>query len=223
MSDLENFLKNPTSELPSPLLILGGSRKERIDSVFALAKKALQRECQSHPDLLIFSPDEKSKTYQIESLRQINNELNLPPFEAEVRFFCLEEVDRMLPVHQNTLLKSLEEHLPFSKIFLLASTSQSILPTILSRTVELRLKNEEPRDPINVPWDLPPTLFFQEAERIDKEGIDLNLILESYLRYFPEEEAFKAVHKASIASQHRIKTKYILEFLYLLLPTVSVH
>lgn len=61
------------------------------------------------------------------------------PFEADARFFVVDDAHTMNPSAANSLLKSLEEPPRFSHFALVSSAPQAILPTIRSRCQVLRL------------------------------------------------------------------------------------
>ena len=92
---------------------------------------------ENHPDLHILRPEGKSGTYPIEVLRDMIDEIHKPPFESPRKVFIIYDAERMLPAAANALLKTLEEPELDSQIILLSSNSKEILPTILSRCVQL--------------------------------------------------------------------------------------
>ena len=87
----------------------------------------------NHPDLHIYKPEGKTGQHSVASMRQLIEEIHLPPFEAPVKVFILHDAERMLPAASNALLKTFEEPTLNSFIFLLSSAPQQLLPTIVSR------------------------------------------------------------------------------------------
>jgi len=85
----------------------------------------------NHPDYLSIRPD--GATIKIDQIRALKKDLRFPPFEAGMRIVCMEEIQTMRREAANSLLKILEEPPPDNLLLLIASESQPILPTILSR------------------------------------------------------------------------------------------
>lgn len=108
----------------------------------ALAQKLMEAsigriENENHPDLHILRPEGKSGTHWVEPLREMIEEVHKPPFEAKRKVFIICEAERMQPPAANTLLKTLEEPDPDCQFILLSSSPNEILPTVLSRCVQL--------------------------------------------------------------------------------------
>ena len=87
----------------------------------------------NHPDLHIYQPEGKSGMHSIEAMRQLIDEVVLPPFEAPAKVFILHDAERMLPSSSNALLKTFEEPSDGTYIILLTSDPDAMLPTIVSR------------------------------------------------------------------------------------------
>lgn len=69
----------------------------------------------------------------VDSIRALEQEANFRPFEANARFFLIDDADKMNDAAANALLKTLEEPPNSSYIFLITSRPAALLPTILSR------------------------------------------------------------------------------------------
>jgi len=87
----------------------------------------------SHLDVHIYYPEGKSGLHPISAMRQLIEEMQLPPFEAPCKIFILHDAERMLPSASNALLKTFEEPTLDSYIILLSSECEAMLPTIVSR------------------------------------------------------------------------------------------
>ncbi len=74
----------------------------------------------------------------VDAVRDLEHEANYKPFEANARFFIIDDADRMNDAASNALLKILEEPPPTSYIFLITSRPDSLLPTVRSRCQTLR-------------------------------------------------------------------------------------
>ncbi len=88
---------------------------------------------ETHPDLRLINPEEKSTVIKIEQIRQLVEYIGKTPQISERKVICLGPAERMNNNAANALLKSLEEPTP-STIILLYSHRPSVLPaTIRSR------------------------------------------------------------------------------------------
>jgi DNA polymerase III subunit delta' len=87
----------------------------------------------AHPDVHHYYPEGKLGMHPIQILRQLSEEVQLPPYESQWKFFVIHEADRMLSYSANALLKTFEEPPPRTLIILLSASESALLPTILSR------------------------------------------------------------------------------------------
>lgn len=87
----------------------------------------------SHPDVHHYYPEGKLGIHSIQMLRELNQEIQLPPYESKWKVFVIHEADRMLSYSANALLKTFEEPPPFTLIILLSSLKSALLTTLLSR------------------------------------------------------------------------------------------
>jgi DNA polymerase-3 subunit delta' len=117
-----------------------------------------------HPDVVTLVREGAANIVPIESVRnQVIARIGLPPHEADVRVFVVEEATAMAPPAANALLKTLEEP-PARTLFVLCTTApEQLLPTIRSRCQRVRLWGG------GVPVDTDPA----RAERIAKLGDEL--------------------------------------------------
>lgn len=87
-----------------------------------------------------FGAENKSCSISKEESRNIIKELALKPFEAEYKILLIWQPENLHPTAANALLKILEEP-PGKSIFLLVSNDiEKILPTILSRTQLVKVR-----------------------------------------------------------------------------------
>lgn len=110
----------------------------------ALAKQILQESDSSkeharkideglHPDVHIYYPEGKLGLHTIHTIRQLSEEVYLPPFESTWKVFIVHGADRMLSYSANALLKTFEEPPPKTIIILISCSPAAFIPTILSR------------------------------------------------------------------------------------------
>lgn len=94
-----------------------------------------------HPDVHEYKPEGKLGLHTIQSLREMCEEIYLPPLESRWKVFIIHEADRMLSYSANALLKTFEEPPPRTLIILLSSSRASLLPTILSRCLTVHFQS----------------------------------------------------------------------------------
>jgi hypothetical protein len=96
----------------------------------------------NHGDYQEVKPTSKSYLYSMETIQRVVEESALPPYRGKVRIIALLSADRMLPVHANALLKTLEDA-PLSFHLILTTTRyDDILKTILSRVQKEHVEGE---------------------------------------------------------------------------------
>ena len=98
-------------------------------------------EHQNHPDFKIISILENKNNISIDQIRELKKEIAYKPYESEKKIYIIESADQMSKEAANSLLKTLEEPPSFATIILLAEDTSRLLPTIISRCQQLKLKN----------------------------------------------------------------------------------
>lgn len=92
-----------------------------------------------HPDVVTLVREGAANIVPIESVRnQVIARIGLPPHEADVRVFVVEEATAMAPPAANALLKTLEEPPTRTLFVLCTSAPEQLLPTIRSRCQRVR-------------------------------------------------------------------------------------
>jgi len=100
----------------------------------------------NHPDIHILKPDEKNQNIKIEDVRELQRQLAYAPYEAQHRFFIIDNAHCLTIGAANALLKSLEEPAPRTSFILITTSSKKLLPTVMSRCQKIGfspLKMEE--------------------------------------------------------------------------------
>ena len=145
--------------LPGSILLTGPSgigkrmmAEKTIASLFCRDKNPPCMQCHEcrrieedvHPDYIHIGPNEKGvipigseDRKEPGSIRWFIDRLTKKSFSG-VRAAMVDGVDRIRVEGQNALLKTIEEPSPGTYIFLLASATSTILPTILSRCFEIK-------------------------------------------------------------------------------------
>lgn len=96
-----------------------------------------------HPDVRLVLPEVSARgklTIKIEQIRELQQELNLSPYEARHRIAIIKRFDTANINAANAFLKTLEEPADTVVLLLTANDADSLLPTIASRcrTIPLR-------------------------------------------------------------------------------------
>jgi DNA polymerase III subunit delta' len=91
-------------------------------------------------DLSIVQPETEGALLKVEQVRTLQHSLSLSPYEARYRVALLRDFQQANANAQNALLKTLEEAPERVILMLIASTPESLLPTITSRCEILRLR-----------------------------------------------------------------------------------
>lgn len=100
-------------------------------------KKALSG---NHPDIR-FIAHEKPNTISVDDIRkQINDDIHILPYIGPYKIYIMNEAEKMTVQAQNALLKTLEEPPSYALILLLTTSVEAMLPTIVSRCVNLSMR-----------------------------------------------------------------------------------
>lgn len=157
--ELISYIQNAiTQDKVSHAYIMNGERgagKKMFAQLFAATLQCEKggpepcNECHSckqafsgnHPDIIRVT-HEKPNTISVDDIReQINNDIMVKPYNGKYKIYIIPEADLMTPQAQNALLKTIEEPPKYAIIFLLTENAESLLPTILSRCVMLKIRN----------------------------------------------------------------------------------
>ena len=87
----------------------------------------------NHPDIRLYQPEGASDSIKIEAMREMSREAQYRPFEGKLRFFIIDEAEKMNEAAANSILKTLEEPPETSRLILISSAPQRLLATIRSR------------------------------------------------------------------------------------------
>jgi DNA polymerase-3 subunit delta' len=93
----------------------------------------------NHPDVHVLEPDGAGEQIRIGQVQQLIGDLALTAMEGRYRVAIMSAAHRLNPDAQNALLKTLEEPGPATCLVLCADDQAALLPTVVSRTVRLRM------------------------------------------------------------------------------------
>ncbi|HLD24997.1 MAG TPA: hypothetical protein VJB96_03720 [Patescibacteria group bacterium] len=92
-------------------------------------------------------PATDTMTFGIGEIREFIRRLSLAPHESQFVAGVIHDAERLTQEAQHALLKTIEEPPPRAYIFLGAPHTQTLLPTIVSRCLVVRLPDLSPHDP----------------------------------------------------------------------------
>lgn len=100
-----------------------------------------QAESGNHPDIIKVT-HEKPNSISVDDIReQVNNTIMIKPYQGPYKVYIIPQADMMTTQAQNALLKTIEEPPEYAVIMLLTENADTLLPTINSRCVMLKLRN----------------------------------------------------------------------------------
>ena len=136
-------------------ILFHGHDLESVEGhALSLAKQILHmnEEASEHPDLFRVRPAGKTRIISIDKTRELIAELNRTSNQGGAKVGLLHESDRMKMEASNAFLKTLEEPPHETFLFLLTTRPYSMLPTIRSRCLQVRIATN--KDPIDdKDWD----------------------------------------------------------------------
>ena len=95
----------------------------------------------NQPDIITIK-HEKPASIGVEDIReQLNGDIMIKPYSSPYKIYIIPEADLLTVQAQNALLKTIEEPPAYAVIFLLTENADTLLPTIRSRCVMLKLRN----------------------------------------------------------------------------------
>ena len=100
---------------------------------------------ETHADIQWVRPESKSRVITIDQTRDLMQQIQLKPTEAQFKVAVIVGADRLNAQAANAFLKTLEEPPPKSVLILLSTEPARILETILSRCLRLNFSAETRR------------------------------------------------------------------------------
>lgn len=100
-----------------------------------------QAESGNHPDIIRVT-HEKPNSISVDDIRtQVNSTVDIKPYQGPYKVYIIPQADMMTPQAQNAILKTIEEPPSYAVFLLLTENAETLLPTINSRCVMLKLRN----------------------------------------------------------------------------------
>jgi DNA polymerase III subunit delta' len=140
---------------------------------------------EAHADIHWARPESKSRIVTVEQMRDLTQQIQLKPTEAEYKVAIIGAADRLNAQAANAFLKTLEEPPAKSVLILLSTEPSRILETILSRCLRLNFSGEAAR-----PQDAAQTVWLEEFGKLaaseQKSLLGRYLLLDVLLRKLSE-------------------------------------
>ena len=140
----------------------------------------------NHPDI-IFVTGTKATGIGVDDVReQIVFPMATQPFKYKHKIFIIDKTETLTPAAQNALLKTIEEPAPYGVFLFLAAHVQSLLPTLLSRCVLVKL---------GATAKLPDAEHEALAEEIASTIADMDILetMAQYRRFEPYKESRESI------------------------------
>lgn len=102
-----------------------------------------------HPDINVLTREKDKSEIYVAQIRTLKSDAVVMPNEAEKKVYIINEAETMNPPAQNALLKLLEEPPVHCSFILVTENSGSLLQTVRSRCVEIRLTETEQARAVN--------------------------------------------------------------------------
>ena len=93
-----------------------------------------------HPDVHVAEPESKSRRITVEQVRELERELQMRSLRGGRKVAIIFDADRLMEQAANAFLKTLEEPPRNSHIILVSGLPEQLIETILSRCIEVPLK-----------------------------------------------------------------------------------
>ena len=121
------------------------ARNDTLDDFFCdICPSCLKINHGNHPDIHLISCEE-TETIKIEQVRELINQIQLKSFEARVKVFILQDVEKLTLQGANALLKTLEEPAKDSLLILTSCVPEEVVDTIRSRCHAMNFSATSPR------------------------------------------------------------------------------
>ena len=153
LKTLDSFFSD--GRRPHAVLVDGASEEERTSLALLTARMMVCEnkdrtpcgECEHcrkakeniHPDIITISKPDDKKHFVKDDVKKMVADAYLTPNEADVKVFIIKEMQLMTEESQNLLLKILEEPPGYTAFVLTSQASNSVIGTVLSRVVRLRM------------------------------------------------------------------------------------
>ncbi len=102
-----------------------------------VCSSCIQAAANSNPDIIYIDKPKDKTRIPVDSIRRINEDAAIKPFNAPRKVYIINDGDLLTPEAQNAFLKTFEEPPEYAVFIIVAESAASLLPTILSRAVQI--------------------------------------------------------------------------------------
>lgn len=178
--------------------------KEFLSKITPLTAKFLD-----HPDVLTIKRSEDEKDYKVDGALWsfFQNFIQYKPIKLKNKFVFVYDAHRISEILSNKLLKTFEDTPKELTIFLFLKDQSILLPTILSRSILLKIFSEENRSVNEHPFDLKnPNKVIDEIKILEEgETAFINSVINNStlnnLDYKKASELLKAIESHNTYSE----------------------
>jgi len=121
----------------------GGCGKRALVGKLASGLLATTQDPFGHPDVHALEPQMKTRVIGAEAMRELLGKLQMRSLRGGVKVAMIVDADRLNEAAANALLRTLEEPPGPTYFFLLTTQPEQILSTILSRCIEIPLRQTQ--------------------------------------------------------------------------------
>ena len=140
----------------------------------------------NHPDIFFIAGTKATGIGVDDARDQIVSPMLTQPFKYKYKIFIVDKAETLTPAAQNALLKTIEEPAPYGVFLFLAAHVHTLLPTLLSRCVLVKLGETESIA------DLEAQALAEEVASNITE-MDILDTLATYRRFEPYKESREAI------------------------------
>lgn len=98
-----------------------------------VCRSCVEARAKTNPDIVYIDAPKDKKTIDVETVRNLNEDCAVTPFNAPKKVYIIKNGDIMTPAAQNAFLKTFEEPPEYAVFIIIASNTDNLLQTILSR------------------------------------------------------------------------------------------
>lgn len=178
-------------KLHHAILLYGQRGSGKFDFAKNLVMEILECKNDFHPDLMIVEKEEGKRDISVEKIRKISEFLNQTSAISKSKFIIINTANDLNKSSSNAILKMLEEPHPNNFFILIASSLQTILPTIRSRCNIIKMpeisKQKFMEEIINNPsisaanWQFLSEICDNSLSVAVNNGADLSHLYETFL------------------------------------------
>ena len=181
------IIQKYTQQKLGHFLIIEPNIKDEIEYCLNWAKLTVEQitkisDLSNHQDIMLLSPPKDKKNFAMDDLSLIGQFMHHQPHELSTKFLIINQAHALSDTHLNKLLKLLEEPPIRLHVILINETKTSLLSTIYSRAIMLKLQLPENSE-INFLSSLMQheISFVQFCKLLDDQKIEISTLMSNML------------------------------------------